>query len=269
MSIKNYDKMLKYIDYGLDVNDATCLCMMAIYYHNHDNYDKMIEYHDRIIETGNYKHIHKLIPNLESKNDHENIKKYCLLGMGKYPNKSYYLIRLIKSLKKQGKYDEMKHYCNEGLHIQKVLYILSNYYLHIEGNYKMMKKYCMMAIDKKCSKSMYNMGLYYENIKKYDKMKHYYEMAIQFNCHKSMCNLGGYYQYVEKDYDKMKHYYDMAVELNCIKSMSNYSNYYKYVEINPEKMEYYNNKGLVKSRDNCMKYMSDCVKLLDNMNHHI
>jgi hypothetical protein len=50
-------------------------------------------------------------------------------------------------------------------------------------------------------------------------------MAIDLGYSKSMYNLGYYYEHTEKNYDLMKKYYLMAINLKCKSSFNNYESY--------------------------------------------
>lgn len=91
---------------------------------------------------------------------------------------------------------------------------------------------------------MFKLANHYCAIKNYDKMKKYYLICIEKGCTKSMNNLGKYYQNVEKDYEKMKEYYLMAIELNNTESINNMIGYYYYIEKNYDGMIKYINLGL-------------------------
>ena len=101
-----------------------------------------------------------------------------------------------------------------------ILNLIGMYYYYIYNKYELMKKYLLMAIDKKNKYSMHALGYYYNYIEKdYEQMKIYYLMAIDNECLISINSLAIYYHNVEKDYKQMKKYYLMAINKCCSKSM--------------------------------------------------
>ena len=72
------------------------------------------------------------------------------------------------------------------------------YYMNIEKNYDLVKKYYLMAIEKGNHGAMCDLGSFYGNIEKnYDLVKKYYLMAIEKGNHGAMCNLGWHYDDIE------------------------------------------------------------------------
>ena len=62
----------------------------------------------------------------------------------------------------------------------KILLNFGNHFQYVHYDYKLMKKYYLMAIDKGNLEAMNNLGIYYATIEKnYDLMKKYYLMAIE------------------------------------------------------------------------------------------
>jgi len=72
---------------------------------------------------------------------------------------------------------------------------LSNYK---SNNFKEMKKYCLLAIDKGCSNSFLVLGTYYQNKKKYKKMKKYCLLSIDKGYSNSILILCLYYKKKKK-----------------------------------------------------------------------
>ena len=54
------------------------------------------------------------------------------------------------------------------------------YYFGNLGNYDLMKKYYLMAIEHGSIIAMFNLGCYYDDINDFDEMKKYYLMAIKY-----------------------------------------------------------------------------------------
>ena len=88
--------------------------------------------------------------------------------------------------------------------------------------------------------SMYELGLYYHNIKDYDNMKKYYLMAIENNNDSAMFKLGRYYDDIE-DYVNMLKYYNMVILHGSSdfksRAMNNMGLYYKNIMKDYDSME--------------------------------
>ena len=121
---------------------------------------------------------------------------------------------------------------------------LAKYYKYINSDYKLMEKYCLLAIECNNSGAMYELGGYYMGIDN-NLMKKYYLMAIDHNHVDAMYFLGNYYQHKETNYDLMKKYYLMAASNGDIFSMSNLSVHYDLIE---------------KNHDSAMKYQIMAIK---------
>jgi len=105
---------------------------------------------------------------------------------------------------------------------------LGFHYCTVKKDYEQMKKYLLMAIEKGDGDAMYNLGIYYRYVEKdYEQMKKYYLMATEKGDGDAMCNLGIYYRYVEKDYVQMKKYYLMAIEKCHHDAMDELEQFYK------------------------------------------
>lgn len=125
-----------------------------------------------------------------------------------------------------------------------------------KGDYKMMKKYYLMAIDKGVTSSMNNLSGYYRRLKGfieqtapdkkelidrlYDKMMKYYHMAISLNDPIAMYNIAVYYQEQIENcdchpmcekcnrYEKLLYtYYFMAIDHGNVSSLGNLVYYYR------------------------------------------
>ena len=59
-----------------------------------------------------------------------------------------------------------------------ILFIIGIYYHHIKKNYVLMKKYYLMAIDRKQTVAMINYAMYFYSNSDYDQMIKYFAMAI-------------------------------------------------------------------------------------------
>ena len=112
-----------------------------------------------------------------------------------------------------------------------------------------------MAIDNGCSKAMYNLGVYYEEIEKdYDLMKKYFLMAIDKGYSGAMDNLGRYYQLIEKNYDLMKRYYLMAIDKGEQVAMFFLGMHYKIKEKDSNLMKKYFFMAIDKDADTYIIY---------------
>jgi hypothetical protein len=80
---------------------------------------------------------------------------------------------------------------------------------------------------------------YYSIIKgDYILMKKHYLIAIQNGNSNSMHYLGNYYNFIEKNYKLMEKYHLMATEYGNVKSIENLLNYYDINDLYIEKLEY-------------------------------
>ena len=189
----------------------------------------MEEFIQNFLESDNYKYVK--IENHEIINHIYNLYKYGVDGRDTFKMEDsiidlYYGVyyRTKKDYKQMKKYFDMA--------IEKgntsAMNNLGVHYKRIEKDYKQMKKYYLMAIEKGHSHAMYNMAIYYDEIEKdYDQMKKYYLMAIEKGDSDAMNNLGFYYGTIEKDYDQMKKYYFMAIEKGNSLAKKNLEKYYQ------------------------------------------
>jgi hypothetical protein len=95
-----------------------------------------------------------------------------------------------------------------------------------------MLKYSLMTIECDCYNSdiLYFIGQYYQTEEKYELMEKYYLMGVEIGDLRSIYRLGLYYQENKKDYDLMKIYYLMGVEKGDSNSMNSLACYYEEVE---------------------------------------
>ncbi len=127
---------------------------------------------------------------------------------------------------------------------------LGFYYLIIQKDYKLMKKYYMKSIENNGGIGMCNLGYYYYNIKKnYDKAKKYFLMAVSINHRGGMRNLGTYYSRIENNNKLAKKYYIMASEHGDSVSMSGLSLYY-FEKDKYKKMHMYFNMSIANVDNN-------------------
>jgi tetratricopeptide (TPR) repeat protein len=178
------------------------------------------------------------------KNDLENNIILKLLTMEEYITKeirkdniSYIKIKNQDSLTKIYNLFKYKIFTEPTNEIE---YLYYGVYYKIVKDYGLMKKYYLMAIDKKNdSNAMNNLGNYYKKVEKdYGLMKKYYLMAISQNNSFAMNNLGYYYENV-KDYGLMKKYYLMAIDQNHSNAIDNLKIYYKNNENDHSFVELY------------------------------
>jgi len=152
------------------------------------------------------------------------------------------------------------------------LYYLGIYYQHIKGDYDLMKKYYLLAMEKGNSNAMHKLGLYHQwigNEKNYKLMKKYYLMAIKKGNSQAMISLGFYYEEVEKNYGFAKKYYLMAIDEGNTDAMNCLGNYYVNVEKNYDIAKKYYieaiDKGNVKAMYKLGYYYEEVEKNYDLM----
>jgi TPR repeat protein len=100
------------------------------------------------------------------------------------------------------------------------------YYECVKKDHINAVKYYLIAIEHNNVAAMYNLALYYDNIKDHVNMEKYYLMATKHGCVNAMYNLARYYDYI-KDYVNMEKYYLMATEHGCVNAMNHLVVYYK------------------------------------------
>lgn len=120
-----------------------------------------------------------------------------------------------------------------------VLCWLGNYNHDIMINFRMMKKYYILAIKKGNVDAMYRLGIFYKKTKQYDKMKKYLEYAVKKKHMLASYELAHYYDYVEIDHDKLKKYYKISAIIGYPKAMVNLALYYNWIESNYPEMKIY------------------------------
>jgi TPR repeat protein len=85
----------------------------------------------------------------------------------------------------------------------------------------------------------FNIGCYYDTNEQYEKAVKYYCIAIEYGHVKAMYNLGYYYEFVKKNYIEAKKYYMMAIEKNDLKAIYGLAVYYNNIEQNYEQAKKY------------------------------
>jgi len=134
---------------------------------------------------------------------------------------------------------------------------LAKYYRDVTHNYTEMKRLLKFTSEKGCIKSMFYLGAYYANIKKYKKMKKYYKQILMHpndsqEYIQTASNIGYYYQYIKINYNKMMHYYLIAIAFEHIGTMKSLANYYNDIGCYSVAKEYH--KRIIKIRKNNESY---------------
>lgn len=134
-------------------------------------------------------------------------------------------------------------------------------YYRLNGNYKLTKKYLLMAIEKGNAIAMHILGAYYQHRKRnYVKMKKYLLMAIKNGSSNAANDLGWYYCVVKKNYDKMKKYYLIAIESGNVASMNNLGWHYVEKKDNEQAKKYFK-MGV---KNGCLKAMGNLINIYDS-----
>ena len=150
---------------------------------------------------------------------------------------------------------------------------VGKYYGYMDGqiNYKLAKKYYLMAIELGNSDGMNNLAIQYKCIEKnYDLCKKYYFMAIELGNEKAMNNLAIYYDEVEKDLKLAKKYYLMAIKFGnknaprnlglCYSEKGKNEKALKFYMIQPEK-SIHEIIELLKSKDTTLPFIAKHKRL--------
>jgi len=141
---------------------------------------------------------------------------------------------------------------------------LGFYYQNIEKDYDQMKKYYLMAIEKDNTNAMNHLGFYYQNIEKdYEQMKKYYLVAIEKGNQIAMYNLGLHYQEEGKDYEQMKKNYLIAIEKGHGGAMNNLGFHYQNVEKDYEQMKKYYLMAIEKGYNSAMKNLGSYYQKIE------
>jgi TPR repeat protein len=101
-----------------------------------------------------------------------------------------------------------------------------------------MTKYYLMAIERNCDISMFNLGYYYHIQGDYVNMLKYYHMAIDQGCAIAMCNLALYYQ-EQTDYINMSKYFLMSINKGWNYAMHCYGYYFDGIKDYDNTTRYY------------------------------
>ena len=123
----------------------------------------------------------------------------------------------------------------------KATYELGVFYDNIKKDYIKAKKYYIKASQLGNVKAMNNLAILYKDIEKdYIKAKEYYIKASELGSNNAMNNLGIFYKNIEKDYDKAKECFIKAIELGNIYAINSLGVFYEIIEKNYVKAkEYY------------------------------
>lgn len=191
-------------------------------YKNKD-YDEAKQYYLMAIEKGNTNAMNNLAYYFGYiEKDYEQMKHYYIIAIDK--DNTDAMNNLGHYYKDIKDYDKMKHYymmaTNKGN--SDAMNNLGFYYYDIEKKYKKAVKYFEMALkfgnphNLNYYQSMNNLGCYYFNTKDYKRMKHYYLMAIDKGNICAMKNLSIYYKLIENDEILSNKYLNMYNDKNSL-----------------------------------------------------
>ena len=90
---------------------------------------------------------------------------------------------------------------------------------------------------------LYELGTYYNKVKKYDEAKKYFEVSAEHGNVSSILEMGKYYQFIAKDYRKMVNCYNEILHdtdfnnINVISAIYYFGKYHQYVSKNYDEMK--------------------------------
>lgn len=224
--IKKYNKMKKYLKKSIRFGNNQAIIMLANFYRDIEKKEtKML----KCLQIGLNRNYHFAIFNLGlyyfKKNDYIKMKKYFLLSIEHQNFDAYYY--------------------------------LGYYYAEINYDEILMKKYYKLSTEFTGNiNSSYNLGIFYQNQKKFDKMEKYFEISVKNGNGNAMMKLGLYYQ-SEKNYEKMKNYYCMAILNKYYEGALKMGLYHKYIDIDVKQMLFYFNIAKQQDIDEALFELGD------------
>ncbi|MCD4652770.1 AAA family ATPase [bacterium] len=110
----------------------------------------------------------------------------------------------------------------------------------IQKDFEKAEKYCLLAVENKFVRAMYNLALLYSTeLKDFEKAEKYYLLAVENKHVGAMNNLAFLYKTELKDFEKAEKYYLLAVENNHVGAMYNLAFLYHTELKDYEKAEKY------------------------------
>jgi len=197
---KDIKNMFKWYSIGKDLDDLDCICELAKYYDSIKDYEKVIEYYTYCI-TFKYLNAYYLYGIWLSKRNKLQMSILYISAFELYQNNEYF---------DNQKYKIRNNVDNENI-INKIARKLADYFDTDLNDKENAIKYYLFCINRGCTESMYNLGIYYYEHNDIENMFKYYLMGIELKDIDCMFELSIYYQGVN-DIENMKKYYLLALE---------------------------------------------------------
>lgn len=178
--------------------------------------------------------------------DFELVEKYCLEALKKgnqdQDHDDHVFVLLATSYKNQNKLDQMEKYylmaSEKGNRIAQNN--LALYYYEKSRYDEAIKLWTLSDLPE----SLFSLGFHYRyNGRNYEQMKKYYLLAIDKKNTLAMCNLANYYKSIENNYELMKKYYLMALQTDNKKDKSYLETIKEYYRSNKDDisiLDFYN-----------------------------
>lgn len=225
---KDYENMIKYYKLSITHNNIDAMNSLGEYYESIKDYENMIIYYRMALDRGNFLVTFRIAEYYKFYNDHENVVKYYLMAIDKLkddPKKSDMIAMHKLALYYYSRKDYVKTSSPEN----------KQELDELDDN---IRKYYLMAINKGCTESMYNLACIYDNeIRQLEKnnqsvnkslindMINYFETASKNGSVGAMTRLGRYYTEHNDNETGIK-YYMMGVKNGDSYSMTNMGSHY-------------------------------------------
>lgn len=236
-SKKKYNKYLKYAKMGAEAGIVSLYTDMGDYYRGISDFDKMKENYEKAIDQKATSAMINYAEYLE-KEDKENAKKYLEIAVKE--GSDYAKIKLAVFYRDSGDYQSMKTLL-EGMENVNSFYILGDYYLKCERNYKLAKEYLLKCANLGIVKAILDISYYFRHVERdFQETEKYLLMGCKLKSSKAMVELGHLYQYVIGNKKDAVKYYQMAIDTDQNENaMINMIVYYETEEQDYEKMRLY------------------------------
>ncbi len=210
--VKDYNRMMETF---VGINEPNILNLLGYYHMTVSNDEEtMRSCFISAARAGNSNAMYNLAQYSKKKRDYKNMKKYYNMAIDYGNIDAAEEMALFYENKDRG---QMLDYAETAANMGsiKMMRKLANYYRY-KNYYEDMKDYYLMAIEKNCSISMYELGIYYDKVENNAiMMLGYLTMAIKLKNADAMCYLAEYYIQEEKNILEMIKYYEMAISHNC------------------------------------------------------
>jgi TPR repeat protein len=184
---KNHSEMIKYYSMGINLENSSCMTCLGYYYYTEKNYKLMKKYYLMAIKFGNVEAMEGMGNYYRDVNKDENeMEKYYLMAFqaGNFES----LETLAHYYREEEDYDKMTKFFLMGIekyNDESFMTEYADYFLEIDKNYPMAKKYYLMAIEQSNSSYLSALTGYanYHRIytKNYSEMMKYYSIAFKQN----------------------------------------------------------------------------------------